>query len=357
MRLDGLRRNGGTPNETEKRPSRLLIENSETSLLMFCSAKVSSLTERINSYPKGRPVNPLLPKDLDEAQRVEREVSDLVSECEDKLHLCDDAAKSAEEEVQALRIDEAGRTARLEIAHSSKQDAASQLTSDREGEADEVLAAAVAAANEKEASDRRALDEGKVQLSNADPESVEALLENARQATKRARQELQENRDSQNKLSSSLDIRGEQGLQTALDEASNKLNYFEREHERQEARAEAARLLRDTFAKHRQQARQRYIQPFKECIDQLGRIVFGSTFEVELDEDLQIVRRTLDGITLDISQLSTGARGAARRSFPASLRNHRQPHGRWRSRDDRRLTWLERPQTSPGYGRRHSGSW
>ena len=270
--------------------------------------KVNSLTERINSYPKERPENPLLPKDLDEAQRVEREVSDLLSECEDKLHLCDDAAKSAEEEVQALRIDEAGRTARLEIAHSSKQDAASQLTSDGEGEADEVLAAAVAAANEKEASDRRALDEGKVQLSNADPESVEALLENARQATKRARQELQENRDSQNKLRSSLDIRGEQGLQTALDEASNKLNYFEREHERQEARAEAARLLRDTFAKHRQQARQRYIQPFKECIDQLGRIVFGSTFEVELDEDLQIVRRTLDGITLDVSQLSTGAR-------------------------------------------------
>ena len=29
---------------------------------------------------------------------------------------------------------------------------------------------------------------------------------------------------------------------------------------------------------------------------------------MELDEDLQIVRRTLDGITLDISQLSTGAR-------------------------------------------------
>ena len=270
--------------------------------------KVDSLTEKTTSYPKGRPENPPLPEDLDEAQQIEREVSDLVNECEDKLHVCGDAAKSAEEEVRALEMDEAGRTAKLEIARRSRRNEASLLTSERGDEADEVLIAAVATSKEKEASDRKALDEAKVQLRSADPHSVEALLENAQHATKRARQELQENRDSQNKLRSSLDIRGEQGLQTALDEASNKLNYFEREHERQEARAEAARLLRDTFWKHRQQARQRYIQPFKERIDQLGRIVFGGTFEVELDEDLQIVRRTLDGITLDVSQLSTGAR-------------------------------------------------
>ena len=270
--------------------------------------KVNSLTERTTSYPKERPENPPLPDSLDEAQRIEREVLELVDECEDKLQVCDAAAKAADEEVRALQMDEAGRTARLELARSGKQYADSQLTTDRENEPDEVLIAAVAESKEKEATDRKVLDEAKVQFSDADPYSVEALLDNARQTTKRARQELQKNRDSQIKLRSSLDLRGEQGLQTALDEASNELNYFVREHERQEARAEAARLLRDTFAKHRQQARQRYIQPFKECIEQLGRIVFGSTFEVELDEDLHIVRRTLDDVSLDVDQLSTGAR-------------------------------------------------
>ena len=270
--------------------------------------KVISLTERTTSYPKERPENPPLPEDLDEAQRIEREVSALANKYEDQLQVRGDAAKSAEEEVRALEMDEAGRTARLEIARRSKQDAASLLNSEREDEADEVLVATVAASKEKEASDRKTLDAAKVQLTNADPDSVEALLDNARQVAKRARQEHQEIRESQIKLRSSLDIRGEQGLQTALDEASGELNYFEREHERQEARAEAARLLRDTFAKHRQQARQRYIQPFKEGIDQLGRIVFGPTFEVELDEDIKIVRRTLDGISLDVGQLSTGAR-------------------------------------------------
>ena len=250
----------------------------------------------------------MLPTDLDEAQRIEAEVSVLVNECGAKLRACEDTAQNAEKELQVIRIDEAGRSAKLEIARRSKQDAANQLDLEREGQADEALIAAVAAAQEKEAGDRKALTEAKIQLSDVDPDSVEALLENARQATQRARDEIQENRDSQNRLRSSLDLRGEQGLQTALDEAANQLNHFVREHERQEARAEAARLLRETFAKHRNQARQRYIQPFKECIDQLGRIVFGPTFEVELDEDLQIVRRTLGGTTLDFDQLSTGAR-------------------------------------------------
>ena len=270
--------------------------------------KVKNLTERVASYSKERPENLPLPLDLDEAQQIEAEVSGLVNDCDAKLRDCEVASQNAEEELNGVRIDEAGRTAKIEVATSSKRDDASQLALDREGQADEALVAAVAAAQEKEAGDRKSLDEAKVQLSDADPDTVAALLDNAKQATKRAMDELQSNRDRQNGLRSSLDLRGEQGLQTALDEAANQLDHLVREHERQEARAEAARLLRETFAKHRQQAHQHYIEPFKESIDQLGRIVFGPTFAVELDEDLQVVHRTLDGTTLDVDQLSTGAR-------------------------------------------------
>ena len=270
--------------------------------------KVKNLAERVTSYPKERPENPPLPTDLDEAQRIEAEVSDLVKDCDAQLRACEGAAQNAEAELSKARIDEAGRTAKIEMAGSSKRDAANQLALDREGQADEALIAAVAAAQEKEARDRKSLDEARVQLSDADPDSVEALLDNAKQATKRAINELQSNKERQFSLRNSLDLRGEQGLQTAYDEAANQLNHVVREYERQEARAEAARLLRETFAKRRQQAHQHYIEPFKECIDQLGRIVFGPTFAVELDEDLRVVRRTLDGTMLDVDQLSTGAR-------------------------------------------------
>ena len=270
--------------------------------------KVKNLAERVASYPKERPENPPLPTDLDEAQRIEAEVSDLVKDRNAGLRACEDAAQNAEVELNGARMDEAGRTAKIEVARSSKSGAANQLARDREEQADEALIAAVAAAQEKETRDRKSLNEARVELNDADPDSVATLLDNARQATKRATDELQSNRDRQNQLRSSLDLRGEQGLQTAYDEAANRLNHVFREYERQEARAEATRLLRDTFARHRQQAHQHYIEPFKDCIDQLGRIVFGPTFAVELDEDLQVVRRTLNGTMLDVDQLSTGAR-------------------------------------------------
>ena len=270
--------------------------------------KVKNLAERVASYPKERPENPPLPTDLDEAQRIEAEVSDLVKDRNAGLRACEDAAQNAEAELNGARMDEAGRTAKIEVARSSKSGAANQLARDREEQADEALIAAVAAAQEKETRDRKSLNEARVELNDADPDSVATLLDNARQATKRATDELQSNRDRQNQLRSSLDLRGEQGLQTAYDEAANRLNHVFREYERQEARAEATRLLRDTFARHRQQAHQHYIEPFKDCIDQLGRIVFGPTFAVELDEDLQVVRRTLNGTMLDVDQLSTGAR-------------------------------------------------
>ena len=48
--------------------------------------------------------------------------------------------------------------------------------------------------------------------------------------------------------------------------------------------------------------------PFRERIERLGRLVFGRTLEVELDDDLCISRRTLDGVTLDFLDLSTGAK-------------------------------------------------
>ena len=270
--------------------------------------KVNSLAERVASYPQQRPENPPLPTDLDEAHQIEAEVLDLVKACNAELRRCEDGVHNAEAEFNRVRIDEAGRAAKIELARSSKGNAAKQLASNREEQADEAVIAAVVAAQEKEAGDRKSLDEAKVQLSDADPDTVEALLDNARKATKRTINGLQSNRDRQSSLRSSLDLRGEQGLQTAYDEADTQLNHVVREHERQEERAEAARLLRETFAKHRQRAHQHYIEPFKECIAQLGRIVFGPTFAVELDEDLRVVRRTLNGTMLDVDQLSTGAR-------------------------------------------------
>ncbi|MDE2640611.1 MAG: hypothetical protein OXI03_08530, partial [Chloroflexota bacterium] len=173
---------------------------------------------------------------------------------------------------------------------------------------DEALAGAIAVAQQQVATNRRSLEQAEAELKSADPDSVEVLLENARRATERATEELQSNKERRSELRIQLDFLGEQGLHTLYDDACNRLEHADQQHTRTEARAEAVRLLKETFEKHRRQSRQRYVEPFKSRIDQFGRIVFGPGFEVELDEDLRLARRTLGGITLDIDQLSTGAR-------------------------------------------------
>ena len=271
-------------------------------------SKVKGLSKRIASYPQERPGDPPLPSDYDTARRIAEETERSVTDYRDEHHVCEDAAKNAAAALQKAQGSENVLAARIKDAHTSKEDAASRLAAARDNRADEALTEALVVAKEKAEDTHKSLKMVEAELNAADPDSLETLLENAREATRRATKELQSSRERQNELRISLDLRGEQGLHTLHDDALNRLQNITRQHERTEARAKTARLLQETFAKRRQQARQRYIGPFKQRIDQFGQIVFGPAFAVELDDDLRVVRRTLDGTTLDVDQLSTGAR-------------------------------------------------
>lgn len=82
----------------------------------------------------------------------------------------------------------------------------------------------------------------------------------------------------------------------------------ERQHHSLQARAAAAQLLHETMTRHREQAKRAYVAPFRTQVERLGRIVFGSNLQLNVDGDLRITSRTLDGITVAYDDLSTGAR-------------------------------------------------
>ncbi len=271
-------------------------------------SKVKDLTKRVTSYPQERPEDPPLPPDLDEARRIASEAEVFVDDCRTRLDTCDVAAKKSEDELNEARLNEAGLTARIKVAGDRKEESESRLAAARKIQGDEALRAALVVAQERLDAALKSLEGVKAQLEAADPGSLETLLLNARDAKKRAFQELQANGDRQSELRARLDIHGEKGLQGLYDQALSELGQVKREHARTEERAKAASLLQETFEKHRRQAHQRYIEPFKERIDQFGRIVFGPTFSAQLDEELRVVRRRLEGTTLDVEELSTGAR-------------------------------------------------
>lgn len=111
------------------------------------------------------------------------------------------------------------------------------------------------------------------------------------------------------KVTTELEIKGEQGLQDQLDSVESTLAHLQRDKEQQDRRAAAAQLLYDRLGAHRAEAKRSYVRPFREQVENLGRIVFGPSLSVELDpEDLQITSRTLGGVTIPYESLSTGAK-------------------------------------------------
>lgn len=93
-----------------------------------------------------------------------------------------------------------------------------------------------------------------------------------------------------------------------LDQATANLEKAVRHHDSVERRATAARLLRETLHRHRDQAHRRYAQPFAERLSSLARILYGSDVEFSLSDTLSVDARTIAGRSVPAQFLSTGAK-------------------------------------------------
>lgn len=142
----------------------------------------------------------------------------------------------------------------------------------------------------------------------ADPVAVDAEMA----AAAAAAEAIAADRDAvtleMHNLTVELGVMGSEGRQGDLDSAEAHLEYARIEHARLEERAAAAEMLRETMLRHRDNTRQRYVQPYRSELERLGRIVFGESFEVDVDAELTICARSLDGRTVPFGSLSGGAR-------------------------------------------------
>lgn len=272
------------------------------------ASKVVRLSERVAAFRDARADTPPLPVDLDTAEALAAQLDDdlgalrrsLASlEAEQKETTAADeqartslAALDAERRVRAGEADELAES--LEVARADEPDAELDARVD---DAAAVLASATA--------ELRSAEED---LAAADPDSVDDLLDNARATLRRADADHAALQQDRRDLLVRLEVRGDEGVAEQRDSARTELVRLQAEHDRIEARAAAAELLYETFQKRRDEARSRYLAPFRERIERLGRLVYGATFSVELGDDLAIERRTLDGVTVGYDQLSVGAR-------------------------------------------------
>ncbi len=154
----------------------------------------------------------------------------------------------------------------------------------------------------------RELERLEAELRAQDPESLQAVFDNARQAWQRAKDELKDIGKTLAVLNDRLERAQVSGLFEQLSNAESEYDAAQGEHQQRQRRAAAARCLYTTLKRHRDDARRAYIAPLKKQLETLGRVVFGSDFAVELDENLQVSSRFLNGKLLAFEALSIGAK-------------------------------------------------
>ena len=219
------------------------------------------------------------------------------------------AAQTAKDATEHSQILQDHKLAELNATQQAQQLAAAEdeLAQQREEIGDEQLVEALAVQNSALVKAAAIRDKEKEKYeSAATAEQLEELLKGEKaglgmlqtSATQRG-QELVRLR---------TELAGREGAAEAKREAAAEAERATRALAAVSARAEAAQLLWDTMNEARAELRGRYSRPLSEAFHVLARTIYGPGVQFEFDEDLQVSRRIDDGLALDVTSLSGGAR-------------------------------------------------
>ncbi|MFV0318652.1 MAG: AAA family ATPase [Microthrixaceae bacterium] len=269
---------------------------------------VDELVERVRTYPLERSSDEALAVDLDAAEQAIVDLDALIERARQDLSKADDER----DRLRMLLTERAHESTKAEVSLQHSTDELEALRADlsaaRRRCGDEEVTTRLDAAREVLESRRVCLESASESFDEAQAQSVRDRLQNALGVQERLTRQIAETREQLAAARARLEAMGERGLGGTLDGALSDLERVSGERDRLDRRANAARALHDVFATRREQARRRYVAPLRERVHRLGRIVFGPSFEVDLDDDLKVVGRTLDGATVPYKNLSTGAK-------------------------------------------------
>ena len=293
---------------TLEEKKRVVTENLRDLTHEKLRAKIADLRDRVGSYPTGRAAEVPLAADLAEAKRLEVAADSDAERARGERDDTSTRRDQARARSHALAVAHAESQARLEQAASAIREAKDKLGLARASESDQQLAAFQDEAEGSAREKQREFDRLSAELAAASPEEAKTLGANARKAADGARQRLSEAKNELGQVTGRLQVSGEEGLAESRDVAVASCSRLEADLSRTRARSGAAKLLHDTMVSARKEAHAGYVAPLREQIEKLGRLVFGPTLRVDLDDSLAIASRTLDGVTVPFESLSGGTR-------------------------------------------------
>lgn len=226
------------------------------------------------------------------------------SECEARRQAAATAStRLTEFTTRATVLQNTLATQRAELNAATGRLAAERATA---GDA-ELAGSADAALGAAQAAQQRVTDVTEA-LAAAAPDAVASELAEATKEADSLRERYEDAARALREITIELSVFGSEGRQGKLDAAQTEREHAASEHTQVGGRARAAQLLRSVMTRHRDTTRRRYVEPYRAELQRLGRPVFGPSFEVDVDSDLCIRSRTLNGITVPYDSLSGGAK-------------------------------------------------
>lgn len=197
---------------------------------------------------------------------------------------------------------------KLAAAQAELNTATERLAAARATVADESLS--VAAEADREAAEHAVARAARLrdELAQSAPAAVEATLDEVTRRDRALQARHEDTTEALREVTAALKVYGTEGRQGQLDSANAEREHAESDYLRVHRRARAVELLRSVMSRHRAATRERYVEPYRREVERLGRLVFGDSFEVEIDSDLRIHNRTLAGRTVPYESLSGGAK-------------------------------------------------
>lgn len=267
----------------------------------------AGLEAQTQTYPDQRPDGPDIPDGVRTAEQRLSQAERAHQEAEAAL---DDARIGHERAQQALQDEkQVVRELELDVQRAEQQlgrleDALSEA---REDVADADLAQALNDLEESFEKAKGAFEDAKERLDDSDAETVRVKAENSQKVVATIQDDIRGIERSLGELRGSLQAREKDGLHEKLERKRAELSHAKRELEAVRRRAEASKLLYNVMSDERSMARRKYVRPLRERIERIGKIVFGESLEVVMDEDLRITARTLRGRSIPYGSLSVGA--------------------------------------------------
>ncbi|MCZ9308997.1 AAA family ATPase [Corynebacterium uberis] len=256
-------------------------------------------------------------RELDEAQRhgvaaVDPEQAELTrletqGAVQDAQEALQQAQAAADPWLERTAATECARmNVRVEAAQEEVDRAVEALAAAQAHRATEELEAALHDAHQKLTDAQDALEGITARQGDQDPEQAAEMVEVAQGQLDGLRERAQGAREQILELQGRIEQA--QGAQERWEKARVRAQSAQRHRESVEQRAHAARSLVEALQRARDAARTRYAQPFAQELTRLAAPVFGADVSFELDDNLDVVARTLGHTSVPVSQLSGGAK-------------------------------------------------